>query len=160
MRQLERVQVRLATLRDLPRLVEAWGELARYHERFDPGFALSRGWRQSYAAYVASLLGRGDVCVVVAWVPGELAGMAVGRTMLAPPFFRYRRRGYIQDVYTREPYRRQGIARRMVERLEAWMRAQGVRRVELTVAPQNPTALAFWEGMGYRPYLQVFSKAL
>ncbi len=160
MRQLERVRVREATFRDLPHLVEAWGELARYHEQLDPGFALSRGWRQSYAAYVASLLGREDVCVVVAWAPGELAGMAVARMMLAPAFFRYRRRGYIQDVYTREPYRRQGIARRMVERLEAWLRTQGIRRVELTVALQNPTALAFWEDLGYRPYLQTFGKAL
>ncbi len=160
MRQVERVQVRVATARDLPHLVEAWGELARYHERFDPGFALSRGWRQAYAEYVASLLRREDACVVVAWVPGELVGMAVGRVMLAPAFFRYRWRGYIQDVYTREPYRRQGIARRMVERLEAWMRDQGVRRVELTVAPQNPAALAFWEDLGYRPYLRVFSKEL
>jgi len=32
------VQVRFATARDVLYIVEAWGELARFHEQFNPGF--------------------------------------------------------------------------------------------------------------------------
>ncbi len=132
------VQVRFATARDVLYIVEAWGELARFHEQFNPGFALSPRWRRAYTEYVEELLGRDDARVVVAWVPDALAGLAIGRITLLPAFFRYRRRGYVQDVCTRPPYRRRGISRRMVERLEAWLRSEGVRRGELTVASRNP----------------------
>ena len=48
----------------------------------------------------------------------------------------------------------------MVERLEAWLRSEGVRRVELTVASRNPEAVAFWVRLGYRPYMEYLSKEL
>jgi len=154
------VRIRPAEPRDVPALVELWGELARLHERLDGAFALSRGWRRAYADYLSHLLGREDVRVVVAESGGQLVGLAVGRITLLPAFFRQRRRGYIQDVYTREGYRGRGIARAMLDHIEAWLRRQGVRRVELTVAAGNPEAEAFWERAGYRTYMVYRAKEL
>ncbi len=154
------VQIRPAEVRDVPALVELWGELATLHERLDGGFALSRTWRRAYEEYLVHLLGREDVLVVVAESQGQLVGLAVGRITLLPAFFRQRRRGYIQDVYTREGYRGQGIGRAMLARIEAWLRRQGVRRVELTVAAGNPQAEAFWERAGYRTYMVYRAKDL
>lgn len=140
--------------------MDAWGELARLHEQMHRAFALSRSWRRAYEEYLAELLGRGDVRVVVAEAGEHLAGLAIGRITLLPAFFRHRRRGYIQDVYTREGYRRLGVARRMVERLERWLRDHGMRRVDVTVAVPNPEAEAFWEHLGFRPYMVYRSKDL
>ncbi|GBD28932.1 Acetyltransferase YpeA [bacterium HR32] len=154
------VRIRPAEVRDLAGVVELWGELARLHERLDGAFALSRTWRRAYEEYLSHLLGREDVLVVVAESQGELVGLAVGRITLLPAFFRRRRRGYIQDVYTREGYRGQGLGRALVARLEAWMRERGVRRVELTVAVGNAQAEAFWERSGYRAYMVYRGKDL
>ena len=158
--QAPRVRVRAAEVGDVPAVVELWGELARLHERLDGAFALSRGWRRAYEDYLRHLLGREDVRVVVAECQGQLVGLAVGRVTLLPAFFRQRRRGYIQDVYTREGWRGQGVGRAMLAHLEAWMRRQGVRRAELTVAVGNPDAEAFWERAGYRVYMVYRGKEL
>ncbi len=154
------VRIRAAEARDLPRAVDLWGELAHFHAQLDDAFALSRGWRRAYEEYLGCLLGREDALVVVAECGGELVGLAVGRITLLPAFFRRRRRGYIQDVYTREGYRRQGVGRALVARLEAWMRERGVRRVELTAAAGNAQADAFWERRGYRVYMVYRGKDL
>lgn len=154
------VRIRAAEPRDVPALVELWGELAHLHECLDGAFALSRGWKRAYEKYVQHLLVREDVLVVVAECRGQLVGMAVGRILLLPAFFRRRRRGYIQDVYTREGYRGRGVGRAMLARIEAWLRRQGVWRAELTVAAGNPQAQAFWEQAGYRTYMVYRGKEL
>ncbi len=141
-------------------MVELWGELARLHERLDGAFALSRSWRRAYEAYLRSLLGREDVRVLVAEYQGQLVGLAVGRITALPAFFRQRRRGFIQDVYTREAFRGQGVGRALLAQLEAWLRQQGVRRAELTVAVGNPDAESFWERAGYRTYMVYRGKDL
>ncbi|MDR5696780.1 MAG: GNAT family N-acetyltransferase [Armatimonadota bacterium] len=154
------MRVRDADRADLARIVDAWGELARLHERTHPAFALSQTWRRAYEEYLAALLGREDTLVVVAESGGQLAGVAIGRITTLPPFFRHRRRGFIQDVYTREGYRRRGVGRRMIERIEQWLRDRGIRRAELTVAVPNREAEAFWERMGYRTYMVHRTKEL
>lgn len=154
------VCVRPAELRDVPALVELWGELARLHERLDGSFALSRSWRRAYEDYLLHMLRRPDVRVVVAQVNGRLVGLAVGRVTWLPAFFRQRRRGYIQDVYTQQGYRGRGIGRSMLAHLESWLRRQGVRRAELTVAVGNPQAESFWERAGYHTYMVYRAKNL
>jgi GNAT superfamily N-acetyltransferase len=126
----------------------------------NPAFALSRSWRRAYEEYLGELLGRGDARVVVAEVGEHLAGLAIGRITALPAFFKHRRRGYIQDVYTREAYRRLGIARQMVELIERWLRDHGMRRVDVTVAVPNPEAEAFWDYLGFRSYMVYRSKEL
>jgi ribosomal protein S18 acetylase RimI-like enzyme len=154
------VRLRDATSGDISRIVEAWGELARIHEQMNPGFTLSRSWRRAYGDYLFALLGRQDALVVLAESGEHLAGLAIGRIIMLPAFFKHRRRGYIQDVYTREAYRRLGVARQMVERIQRWLHEQGVRRVELTVAVPNARAQAFWESLGYQPYMAYLTKEL
>ncbi len=154
------VRIRAAEARDLAKLVELWGELARLHERLDAAFSLSRSWRRAYEEYLSRLLGRQDTLVLVAESRGELVGLAVGRITLLPAFFRLRRRGFIQDVYTRKDYQRQGVGTALVAQLETWMRQRGVRRIELTVAAGNAQAEAFWDRSGYRAYMVYRGKDL
>ena len=48
-----------------------------------------------------------------------------------------------------EAYRRQGLARRLVEALRAWFAEQGAEKTVLTAAVGNPQALGFWRGVGF-----------
>lgn len=154
-------EIRPATARDLPEVVELWGELAAHHARLDGAFAPSARWKEEYHHFVRSLLGRDDALVVVAADDGRrLLGYAVGRISLLPGFFEHRRRGYIHDVVTRPGHRRQGIGRRLVEALLEWMRASGVTTAELTVAVRNREALAFWRRLGFSFYMRHLKRDL
>lgn len=154
------IRVRDAQPRDLPSVVDLWGELAEMHERMSGGFALARDWRRAYEEYIGQIYGRGDAMICVAGNADRLVGMAVGRLIALPAFFRDRHRGYIQDVYVREPYRRRGLASQMVTRIESWLARQGLARIDLTVAAENGSAGTFWTNLGYVPYLSYLSKEL
>lgn len=153
-------QVRPAAARDIPEIVEIWGELASHHARLDQAFAPSAGWQEEYRYFIRGLLGRDDALAVVAVREGHLIGYGVGRISLLPAFFESRRRGYIHDVVTREAYRRLGVGRRLVEALLDWMEDADVSTVELTVAVQNPEAVAFWTGLGFVPYMHHLKRQL
>jgi ribosomal protein S18 acetylase RimI-like enzyme len=47
--------------------------------------------------------------------------------------------------------RDQGLGRRIVEALCAWITAEGGRSIRLAVQEQNPDALRFWARMGFVP---------
>lgn len=146
-------EIRPATARDLPEIVEAWGELALYHAELDSAFAPAEQWRDEYRHFIRGLLGRDDALAVVAVQNGDVIGYGVGRISVLPGFFQRRRRGYIHDLVTRERYRNRGVGRRLVEALVAWMRDEDATTVELTVADKNARAIAFWEHLGFVSYM-------
>lgn len=154
------MEITPARAQDIDAIVDLWGELAAFHADLDPAFAPAAGWRAAYAGYLASLLGRPDARVLVARQEGRIGGYGVARITFLPPFFAERRRGFIQDVFTKQGYRRRGIARRLVSDLLAWLREETVTTVELTVAIDNREAIRLWESLGFRPYMQHFKRTL
>lgn len=152
--------IRPAAARDIPEIVEVWGELALFHATLNRAFAPSATWREEYRQFIRGLLGRDDALAVVAEADDRLIGYGVGRTSLLPAFFERRRRGYIHDIVTRASYRRQGVGRRLVAALLEWMHASGVVTVELTVAVRNPDAVAFWAAQGFIPYMHHLKREL
>jgi ribosomal protein S18 acetylase RimI-like enzyme len=152
--------IRPAVAADIPEIVAIWGELAHYHAGLDDAFAPSARWQEEYRYFIRSLLGRDDALAVVAFDDRRLVGYGVGRISLLPGFFDRRRRGYIHDVVTREPYRRRGIGGRIVKALLQWMQEADVSSVELTVAVRNKGAVRFWERMGFSTYMHHMKREL
>ncbi|OFV81428.1 MAG: hypothetical protein A3D93_01805 [Acidobacteria bacterium RIFCSPHIGHO2_12_FULL_67_30] len=58
-------------------------------------------------------------------------------------------RGHIITLDVREDRRRRGIGTELLRAAEAWLAAQGVKRVRLETATDNAAALAFWQRAGY-----------
>lgn len=58
------------------------------------------------------------------------------------------RRGNILNVYTERPFRRQGIARRLMDIALEWCRANGIRAVILHASNDG---LKLYEELGFRP---------
>jgi len=154
------MEITRARAQDIDAILDLWGELAAFHADLDPAFTPAAGWRAAYAGYLATLLGRPDARVLVAHQEGRIVGYGVARITFLPPFFAERRRGFIQDVFTNQGYRRRGISRRLVSDLLAWLREETVTTVELTVAINNEEAIRLWESLGFRPYMQHFKLAL
>jgi [ribosomal protein S18]-alanine N-acetyltransferase len=76
---------------------------------------------------------------------GEVHGEIVGRITVTTAA----RDADISGFVVREPSRRQGIGTTMIEAAEAEARRRGCTQVRLTVAKENPAALALYAGRGY-----------
>ena len=60
-------------------------------------------------------------------------------------------RGHIARLAADPGLRRKGIARQLVDEIEARLKAKGARRIYALVDRRSPPAIPFWEAVGYRP---------
>lgn len=74
------------------------------------------------------------------------------------PIFVPRRYLYIIDLDVRAEFRQRGLSRLLMNEVEAYAQAQGIKRTELSVALADPRARAVWERHGFEPHLLVMHK--
>lgn len=55
------------------------------------------------------------------------------------------------SMWVAPAYRRRAVGERLVREVMAWARADGYRRLTLTVVDDNDGALAFYRGLGFTP---------
>jgi len=118
---------------DLP--AEERGELDRT--------ALERHFRP----HAAQVIDSRENAIFVAESDGRTLGYAIvgsASTMLTPVPF-----GFVYDLWVSPEARRQGIARRLLEKAEDWCREQGYKKLKLEVAATNGAARALYEADGF-----------
>ena len=88
---------------------------------------------EAYVRDVRPALASGLYRAWLAEADGEAVACTVLITWIMPPTTEqmHRKRGYVSSVYTRLGYRRQGIARRLMEMLVACAREEGVQKLLL-----------------------------
>jgi ribosomal protein S18 acetylase RimI-like enzyme len=91
---------------------------------------------------------------------GDLPGLCIVRIDHSPPIMQEVERAEITDLGVREDARRRGIGRALVEEALAWVRASGVKRVEVQVAVANVDGQAFWRALGFGDLMDVLHKHL
>jgi ribosomal protein S18 acetylase RimI-like enzyme len=135
------VRIRQASLKDLGAMLE-W----RGHSEF-----IREAIRYEFGS-----IARGETVVFLAFAETELAGIElVGTVQLVrghddPDLMRDA--AYLQGLEVRETFRRQGIAGRLIKRLEDQARLDGRGRVTVMIEPDNDASLAFFGNLGYRVF--------
>lgn len=125
--------IRPATDSDIPLIVSHREQMFRdmgIAAEFDAMRAAFERWLQqaiparTYLGWIA-VAGNGDAAggsglIVIPWPPGP---------MTMDP-----RCGFVFNVYTDPSHRKQGLARRMMEAMHEWCRAEGIERVVLNAS--------------------------
>jgi ribosomal-protein-alanine N-acetyltransferase len=101
---------------------------------FEPPFRFSRGVMRGFAEASGALS-------VLAEATGELVGFCVVQMEGEV--------GYVVTLDVAATWRRQGLARRIMEKMETKVRAAGGTGMALHVFTGNTGAMQFYEGMGY-----------
>jgi len=60
-----------------------------------------------------------------------------------------KRWGYIDNFYIVPKWQRQGHGRTLAHYVIEWLKQEGATSVDLNCRTNNPTALAFWQAMGF-----------
>ena len=88
----------------------------------------------------------------VTWVAvddGELVGYAAASVESSAPVFAAGERLHVGELYVREPYRGEGVAGDLLDRVDATAAARDCERVTLDVDVANERARAFYEKRGF-----------
>ncbi|HEX2302118.1 MAG TPA: GNAT family N-acetyltransferase [Gaiella sp.] len=162
------IVVRRATRDDAPALARLSIESSAYYARIAPEL-FAEGELDGFAEWIAAEWDDGpDTLALVAEVEGSIAGYVEAVLQEPEPWRRFfgsrdlrERRLFVNAVLTGEPYRRRGIATRLVEKAEAWGRERGATVSLLDTWAESPASVPFWERrMGYGRRTIVFRKRL
>ena len=137
------ISIRAAVPEDVPLILTFIRELAEYERLADQVTATEQALRDS-------LFGpRPHAEVLIAEVDGQPAGFALYlhnySTFLARPGL------YLEDLYVRPAFRRQGIGRQLLTRLARLAVERGCGRFEWNVLDWNEPARRFYESLGAVP---------
>lgn len=155
-------RVRPARPQEIDRIAALWGLITDHHAALDPLFRMRRGpvAEGELRELLRALHRDPDAEIFVFDVEGTPVGLCIVRIDRAPPILEETERAEISDVGVRPEWRRQGVARRLVEAAQAWVRDRGVARIEIQVASGNREGQAFWRSLGYGDLMDVLHKRL
>ncbi len=129
---------------------------------YRPYFAELKGYGMNYELDEAGLYGtisgriksRLLLAAVAEGADGRLYGFVFCAVSRLGREYRCRGEGCIgslQELYVAPGARRRGLATRLWNYADAWLRGQNVSAVQLQVLRGNPAALAFWQKCGFAP---------
>ena len=146
---LPKVNIRKATLDDLPVLLNFEQEIIKAERPFD--VTIKEGSISYYD--IGEMIQDPKAHIVVAEVEGKIvaSGYAIpkkGRHYLNHEFY-----AYLGFMYTDEDYRGLGINAMIVEELKKWSNQKGFKEIRLTVYDENLPAIKAYEKVGFKKHI-------
>ena len=155
---MDKAVIRKAVSEDLPAVIDLWTELMDFHRDIDPLFTRSAEAADNFLKYLGENMDADDSELFVAEVSGKLVGYVMANVSKYPPVFVQERYGAISDAAVTASFRRQGIGEALVAAAAHWFREKGLTRMEMRLLNTNPVSTAFWEKMGFVPYMTTLYK--
>ena len=156
------VVIRAAVDRDYEALCEIIDEVDQLHrERLPTRFQVADGPVRT-RDFILNAIHAADVGLFVAQSGKSLAGFVhvVVRDTPEIPILVQRSYAVVDSLAVREDHRRGGIGRALMDKAEAWARAEGATSIELNVYAFNKPAIAFYRSLGYEVLSQRMTKRL
>lgn len=154
------IEVRELENKDIGQVVDMWYELATMHEEAMNGYDLAEDPKDAWAEFIRNSREKKNMVTLIAEENDDVLGFVNVVIKKRAPFFAERRAGNILDLFVKEEERRKGVGTMLVKRAENWIKGQGVKLANMTVATVNEGAKGFWDGMGYEAYLEKRRKEL
>ena len=147
------VIIRPAIVSDVEKIVPLWIKLMEFHQPIDKYFEISKDAPEIFKTFLTDCISQSDKIVIIAEVNHKVVGYMMGMIMTGPPVFIYGKHGEISDAFVDEPYRKQNIGEKIFIKMKEWFSTQGLQRVDINAAANNPVANNFWKKLGFKPYL-------
>jgi ribosomal protein S18 acetylase RimI-like enzyme len=142
-----------------------WPELAplfqalNEHHRPLTGQTTLPDWEERVKALFGPALRSGNSILLVARRSGQAVAFLNAHFLENAGIFQGNL-GFIDNAYVKPELRGRGIASRLLDAAEAWLREQGATDAELNVAVANEHAVRVWEAKGYEPFSERRRKRL
>ena len=143
------IEVRSATLDDLPVLLEFEQGIIAYERPYDP--TLKEGLI-NYYDIKAMILSDTDE-VVVATLGDTIIGSGCTRIEKSKPYLKQETHSYIGFMFVLPKYRGKGVSKLILDTLKEWTVAQGIYEACLTVYDGNANAIRAYEKSGFKKHI-------
>ncbi|AEM71120.1 GCN5-related N-acetyltransferase [Allomuricauda ruestringensis DSM 13258] len=146
---LPKVNIRTATLDDLPLLLNFEQEIIKAERPFD--VTIKNGPISYYD--IGEMVQDPKAHVIVAEVDGKIVASGYAIPKKARHYLNHKFYAYLGFMYTDEDFRGQGINALIVEELKNWSNNQGFKEIRLTVYNENQPAIKAYEKVGFKKHI-------
>lgn len=148
-RSMENLEIRDATLNDLPTLLNFEQALIAAERPYDPTI------KEDPVSYydIRQFIEAKDVKVVIAVVNDEIVASGYALAKKGRQYLDHSHYGYLGFMYTLPGYRGNGINQKIVQSLKQWCHANGLKEIRLTVYDDNLPAIKAYEKAGFKKHI-------
>jgi len=154
------MQIREATVEDVPQMLRLWYELMHLHREHHLVLQVKDGVEkliaESLIARIEDTASRFFVCES----EGQIAGFIATNFRITQEAMIYNRRGYIAETVVGKQFRGKGIGKLLFEKAQQWFEEEGADHIELQVSLKNDGGLNFWKNQGFSGFTQHMIKYL
>lgn len=145
------MQIRPATVRDVPAVVAMLGDFGAMHRAWDSQrYLMPADARSIYGDWIGEAVrGEGVLALIVEGPAKEIIGYCIAEDMPAEERYWSPRCVYIHDIYLMPAARGEGVGPKLVAMARQWAKERGVAQVRALVARQNTAARAFFVGQDF-----------
>lgn len=153
------MRIRPAADDDVVALIPLWHGMMELHAGFDSSYQLNEAADIRAREHFRRLCGDKDRLLLVCQ-DQIICGYISATVRSSPPVFAAARVGLIQELSVAPAYQRRGVGRALFAEATAWMKNQGLQRMEVRTLLGNEQSNGFWRSMGCEPYAMEYKSTL
>ena len=146
------MRIRKATLDDFEALkrfkILSKKEEWRYSETLKP----LKETREKYLEYLKTDLTRQWRAIFIAIEDDKIVGMVMGKRYNTISISKYKRKGYISNLYIDKDCRKKGIGGKLILHTLKWLKKQGVPHTTVEIHIKNQAAKNLYCKLGFKDY--------
>lgn len=149
----QKVQIRKATRKDLPILLELATELFAYHANglHNKNYLPAKNAAALRKKHYIEMLNKPkERAFFIAEINHAPIGMIIAAIEEIPPVYIEHKRGSIREFYVREAYRKLGIGKKLMQTATKWLREKKLKTIGLQCWYANTPSRNAYEKMGFK----------
>lgn len=146
---LHKVNIRPATMHDLPLLLKFEQEIINVERPFD--VTIRKGAVSYYD--IEAMIQDPQACIVVAEIEKKVVASGYAIPKKARHYLDHEYYAYLGFMYTDQQYRGKGVNAMIVDELKKWSESAGFKEIRLTVYNNNLSAIKAYEKVGFKKHI-------
>lgn len=146
---LHKVNIRPATMHDLPLLLKFEQEIINAERPFD--VTIRKGAVSYYD--IEAMIQDPQACIVVAEIEKKVVASGYAIPKKARYYLDHEYYAYLGFMYTDQQYRGKGVNEMIVDELKKWSESAGFKEIRLTVYNDNLSAIKAYEKVGFKKHI-------
>jgi ribosomal protein S18 acetylase RimI-like enzyme len=153
------MKIRKAVKKDIPALIELFMALAKNESKISHLKRADKKTREFFAKGLPKWIPRKNNVLLIAEDKDKPVGYIFGWKEYISEEYKNPYVGYICECYVDKKYRGQGIAQRLLEKINSSFKKMGLKEAKLIVGSKNPSRKV-WEHLGFKEEYKEMRKLL
>ncbi len=155
------MEIRKATLKDVPNMVDMWLELMNHHVKLDPFYyGMNKQAVQSGRKWIRKTISGKNSIGFIAKDNNQIIGYICGSIQKRSTCYKIEKNGFIEGAVVTKKYQGKGVGRKLEKELIGWFKIKKVKFIELRTYAKNKKTVTAWKKMGFKENHKIMLKKL